>query len=63
VSRGLTGRRISEARELSEKGILVLAVSRKGRGMPELAHPDLVLGADDVLVVCGPEDEVSPLLL
>ena len=30
--------------------------------MPELAHPDLVLGADDVLVVCGPEDEVSPML-
>ena len=38
-------------------------VSRKGRGMPELATPDLVLGAGDVLVVCGPEDEVSPMLL
>jgi trk system potassium uptake protein TrkA len=63
VSRRLAGQRLAEARELSEKGILVMAVSRNGRGMPELAHPDLVLGADDVLVICGPEDEVSPLLL
>ncbi|HSO04719.1 MAG TPA: TrkA family potassium uptake protein [Candidatus Limnocylindrales bacterium] len=63
VSRQLTGQRLADARELAEKGIVVMAVSRKGRGMPELAHPDLVLGADDVLVVCGPEDEVSPLLL
>jgi trk/ktr system potassium uptake protein len=63
VARDLEGRRIADARELSEKGILVMAVSHKGRGMPELAHPDLVLRGDDVLVVCGPEDEVSPLLL
>jgi trk system potassium uptake protein TrkA len=63
VTRGLQGQRLDAARELGDRGILVMAVSRKGRGMPELAHPDLVLGADDVLVVCGPEDEVSPLLL
>ena len=62
VSRRLQGLRLADARELAEKGIVVMAVSHNGRGMPELAHPDLVLGADDVLVVCGPEDEVSPLL-
>jgi trk system potassium uptake protein TrkA len=63
VSRQLSGRRLADAHELNEKGILVLAVSRKGRGMPVLASGDLVLGPDDVLVVCGPEDEVSPLLM
>jgi hypothetical protein len=30
--------------------------------MPELATPDSVLGANDVLVVCGPEDDVTPML-
>jgi trk system potassium uptake protein TrkA len=63
VSRKLVGRRLADAHELNEKGILVLAVSRRGRGMPDLATSDLVLGAEDVLVVCGPEDEVSPLLM
>jgi trk system potassium uptake protein TrkA len=63
VSPKLAGRRLADAHELNEKGILVLAVSRRGRGMPDLATPDLVLGPDDVLVVCGPEDEVSPLLM
>ncbi|MGB7982274.1 MAG: TrkA family potassium uptake protein [Candidatus Nanopelagicales bacterium] len=63
VRRSLVGQTLAQARELGERGILVMAVSRRGLGIPELAHPDLVLGADDVLVVCGPEDEVSPLLL
>ena len=57
------GHRLADARDLNEKGILVLAISRKGLGMPELPSPDLILHKDDVLVVCGPEDEVSPLLL
>lgn len=56
------GRPLGEIAELREMGILVMAVSRHGRGIPDLAQPDLMLGADDVLVVCGPEDEVSPLL-
>jgi trk system potassium uptake protein TrkA len=63
VSREQEGQSLAEVTDLAEKGILVLAVSRKGRGMPELATPDLVLAKHDVLVVCGPEDEVSPLLL
>jgi trk system potassium uptake protein TrkA len=57
-----SGRRLADVAELRELGILVMAVSRRGRGMPDLATPDLVLGRDDVLVVCGPEDEVTPLL-
>jgi trk system potassium uptake protein TrkA len=56
------GRRLAEVSDLARMGILVLAISHKGRGMPDLATPDSVLGADDVLVVCGPEDEVTPLL-
>lgn len=63
VSARQEGQTLAQLSELAEKGILVMAVSRKGRGMPDLAAPDLVLGHDDVLVVCGPEDEVSPLLL
>jgi trk system potassium uptake protein TrkA len=63
VSPAQEGHRLADARDLHEKGILVLAVSRKGLGMPELPGPDLILHKDDVLVVCGPEDEVSPLLL
>lgn len=55
-------RPLGEITELREMGILVMAVSRRGRGIPDLATPELLLGADDVLVVCGPEDEVSPLL-
>lgn len=63
VSEAQQGHTLAEARDLAEKGILVLGVSRGGLGMPELPTPDLVLREDDVLVVCGPEDEVSPLLL
>ncbi len=63
VSKRQAGRTLDEAMDLAEKGILVLAVSRQGRGMPDLATPDLRLELGDVLVVCGPEDEVSPLLL
>lgn len=63
VSRSQEGSSLGDLTELAEKGIVVMAVSRKGRGMPHLATPDLVLGRDDVLVVCGPEDEVSPLLM
>jgi trk system potassium uptake protein TrkA len=55
-------RTLGDITELREMGILVMAISRRGRGIPDLAAPDLVLGHDDVLVVCGPEDEVSPLL-
>lgn len=62
VSKQLEGRTLAQASELSEKGILVLGVSRRGLGMPELPTADLVLGHNDVLIVCGPEDEVSPLL-
>ena len=63
VSADQEGHPLADARDLSAKGILILAVSRGGLGMPELPSPDLILGKDDVLVVCGPEDEVSPLLL
>jgi trk system potassium uptake protein len=57
------GLRLAQVRELAEKGIVVIAISRNGRGLPELANPELVLGPKDVLVACGPEDDVSPLLL
>lgn len=57
------GHRLRDIRELAEKGVLVMAVSRGGRNMPELSKPDLVLREKDVLVVCGPEDEVSQMLL
>jgi trk system potassium uptake protein TrkA len=63
VTRTMAGRRLDELTELTERGILVMAVSRNGRGMPDLAVPDLVLGRNDVLAVVGPEDELSPLLL
>ncbi len=63
VPRSLEGRTLAEAGELGDRGVLVMAVSRRGLGIPELARPDLVLEREDVLVVCGPEDEVSPLLL
>jgi len=62
VHHAWAGRRLEALADLNERGILVLAVSRDGRGMPELAAPDLVVGRRDVLVVCGPEDELTPLL-
>ncbi len=63
VSREWVGRPLGEIRALSERGILVMAVSRRGRNLPELANPETVLGDHDVLVACGPEDEVSQMLL
>ncbi|HEX6886973.1 MAG TPA: TrkA family potassium uptake protein [Candidatus Nanopelagicales bacterium] len=62
VRRSWAGRRLGQVSELNERGILVLAVSRNGLGLPELATAEAVLGARDVLVVCGPEDEVTPML-
>lgn len=59
----MVGRRLADLSDLNERGILVMAVSRRGRNMPELAHPDLILGHHDVLVACGPEDEIGQLLL
>ena len=53
---------MSDVEEFGERGILVMAVSRSGRDLPELAHPDLILERQDVLVVCGPEDEVSRMV-
>lgn len=58
----MIGRPLRDIRALNERGILVMAVSRKGRNMPDLARPDLVVSRRDVLIVCGPEDEVSQLL-
>jgi trk system potassium uptake protein TrkA len=63
VAADMTGRRLGDIRRLQERGILVMAVSRGGRNLPELASPDLVLNQHDVLVVCGAEDEVSQMLL
>lgn len=63
VTQQQEGRRLDQLTELNERGILVMAVSRNGRGMPDLAAPDLILGRHDVLAVVGPEDEVSPLLM
>jgi len=63
VGHDMVGRRLGDIRALGQRGILVMAVSRTGRGMPELATPDTVLQDRDVLVVCGPEDEVSQMLL
>jgi trk system potassium uptake protein TrkA len=62
VRRSWEGRRLSDLADLAERGILVLGISRSGRGMPELATPDSVVGSRDVLVVCGPEDDLTPLL-
>ena len=62
VHRTWAGRRLGDVADLASLGILVMAISRNGRGVPDLATPDAVLGARDVLVVCGPEDEVTPLL-
>ena len=58
----LVGKRLSDVEEYGERGILVMAVSRRGRDLPELVHPDLILERQDVLVVCGPEDEVSRMV-
>lgn len=63
VSREMAGRRLGDVGELAQRGILVMAVSREGRSLPELAHPDLVLGRRDMLIVCGAEDEVSQMML
>jgi trk system potassium uptake protein TrkA len=63
VTDDMAGRRLGDIRRLQDRGILVMAVSRQGRNLPELAAPDLVLGQRDVLVVCGAEDEVSQMLL
>ena len=63
VAADMTGRRLGDIRRLQDRGILVMAVSRGGRNLPELASPDLVLNQHDVLVVCGAEDEVSQMLL
>lgn len=62
VTPEMVGRRLRDIRGIAEKGVLTMAVSRAGRGMPELAKPDMVLRERDVLVVCGPEDEVSQML-
>ena len=63
VAPDMVGHRLADIRVLGQRGILVLAVSRKGRNVPELATPDTVVDERDVLVVCGPEDEVSQMLL
>lgn len=63
VADGWVGRRLAEVRALGDRGILVMAVSRGGRNLPDLATPDTLLAQDDVLIVCGPEDEVSQMLL
>lgn len=63
VAPDMVGRRLADLRQLNERGILVMAVSRGGRNLPELATPDTVLRDRDVLVVCGAEDEVSQMLL
>lgn len=63
VSSRWVGQRLKNVRDLNERGILVMAVSRGGRNIPELATPDTELGKHDVLVVCGAEDEVSQMLL
>ena len=63
ASDAMVGRRLADLHLLNERGILVMAVSRKGRNLPELACPDTVVHERDVLVVCGPEDEVSQMLL
>jgi trk system potassium uptake protein TrkA len=57
------GKPLRELRRLSERGIMVMAVSRRGRNMPELAASDTRIDEHDVLVVCGPEDEVTQMLL
>ncbi len=62
VQRSWVGKRLTDITTLNERGILVLGVSRNGLGLPELATPEAVLGPRDVLVVCGPEDELTPLL-
>lgn len=62
VAPDMAGCTLAELSSLNERGILVMAVSRGGRSVPELATPDTVVQARDVLVVCGPEDEVSQLL-
>jgi trk system potassium uptake protein TrkA len=63
VAPEMAGKRLAELSALNERGILVMAVSRGGRNLPELATPDTVVQLRDVLVVCGAEDEVSQMLL
>lgn len=62
VTPSMVGHRLADIRSLATKGILVMAVSRHGRDLPELATPDLVVNQHDVLIVCGAEDEVSQML-
>lgn len=62
VSTEMAGRRLADIEEYESHGILVMAVSRQGRELPELVHPDLVLERRDMLIVCGPEDEVTRML-
>ena len=63
VADDMVGKRLADIRRLNERGILVLGIARRGRNMPELANPDTVVDSRDVLIVCGPEDELSPMLL
>jgi trk system potassium uptake protein TrkA len=62
VSGDLVGRQLGAIRRFTDRGILVMAISRGGRHMPELATPGTVLRDRDVLVVCGPEDEVTQMM-
>ncbi|MGB8020209.1 MAG: TrkA family potassium uptake protein [Candidatus Nanopelagicales bacterium] len=63
VAPSMVGHRLADIQSLARKGILVMAVSRRGRDLPELATPDIVVHQHDVLIVCGAEDEVSQMLM
>ena len=63
VTTEMVGQRLADMQEYDRRGILVMAVSRQGRELPELASPDLVLRRRDMLIVCGPEDEVTQMLV
>jgi trk system potassium uptake protein TrkA len=58
----LVGQPMGDVHEFESRGILVMAVSHQGRALPEIVRPDLILQRRDMLVVCGPEDEVTQLM-
>ena len=62
VPPGLGGRRLQTPGSWLRRGSSSLGSAAGGAACRNSPTPDTILGAGDVLVVCGPEDEVSPML-
>lgn len=57
--RSMVGKSLADSQPWADRGVRVLGVVRGGRGMPEVATPDLVVASGDYLIIVGPINEVE----